>query len=80
MLSGNPQSIDAATELGLLYLKIGDTQRAFQQFGAALAHSPNCVKAILPMAYIMQVHKFIEVTSFDNFSLICKGTQLIDLY
>ncbi|KAH0945248.1 hypothetical protein HN011_008098, partial [Eciton burchellii] len=54
VLNGNPENIDAATELGLLYLKIGDTQRAFQQFGAALAHSPNCVKAILPMAYIMQ--------------------------
>lgn len=53
--SGNPESIDAATEMGLLYLRIGDTQRAFQQFGAALAHSPNCVKALLPMAYIMQV-------------------------
>jgi len=74
--SGNPQSIDAATELGLLYLRIGDMQRAFQQFGAALAHSPNCVKAILPMAYVMQVRKFMEMTYyyFDNLSLICKGT------
>lgn len=60
-LNGNPQSIDAATELGLLYLRIGDTQRAFQQFGAALAHSPNCVKAILPMAYIMQNHREYDV-------------------
>ncbi|XP_011138957.1 Bardet-Biedl syndrome 4 protein [Harpegnathos saltator] len=60
-LNGNPESIDAATELGLLYLKIGDTQRAFQQFGAALAHSPNCVNAILPMAYIMQNHREYDV-------------------
>ncbi|KAG5317502.1 BBS4 protein, partial [Pseudoatta argentina] len=60
-LNENPQSIDAATELGLLYLKIGDTQRAFQQFGAALAHSPNCVKAILPMAYVMQSHREYDV-------------------
>ncbi|XP_039305695.1 Bardet-Biedl syndrome 4 protein homolog isoform X2 [Solenopsis invicta] len=60
-LNGNPQSIDAATELGLLYLRIGDTQRAFQQFGAALAHSPNCVKAILPMAYVMQNHREYDV-------------------
>lgn len=63
MYSGNPQSVDAAIELGLLYLRIGDTQRAFQQFGAALAHSPDCVKAILPMAYVMQVCKFIEIIS-----------------
>ncbi|KYM93702.1 Bardet-Biedl syndrome 4 protein like protein, partial [Cyphomyrmex costatus] len=60
-LNENPQSIDAATELGLLYLRIGDTQRAFQQFGAALAHSPNCVKAILPMAYVMQNHREYDV-------------------
>ncbi|KAL0108838.1 hypothetical protein PUN28_014154 [Cardiocondyla obscurior] len=60
-LNGNPQSIDAAIDLGLLYLKIGDSQRAFQQFGAALAHSPNCVKAILPMAYVMQNHREYDV-------------------
>ncbi|XP_012225811.1 Bardet-Biedl syndrome 4 protein homolog isoform X1 [Linepithema humile] len=60
-LNGNPESTDAATELGLLYLRIGDTQRAFQQFGAALAQSPNCVKAILPMAYIMQNHREYDV-------------------
>ncbi|TGZ54642.1 Uncharacterized protein DBV15_06141 [Temnothorax longispinosus] len=60
-LNGNPQSIDAATELGLLYLRIGDMQRAFQQFGAALAHSPTCVKAILPMAYVMQNHREYDV-------------------
>lgn len=52
---GNPESTEAATELGLLYLKIGDVQRAFQQFGAALAHSPTCTKAILPIAYVIQV-------------------------
>ncbi|RLU16161.1 hypothetical protein DMN91_011921 [Ooceraea biroi] len=60
-LHGNPENTDAATELGLLYLRIGDTQRAFQQFGAALAHSPNCVKAILPMAYIMQNDREYDV-------------------
>ncbi|XP_014489483.1 PREDICTED: Bardet-Biedl syndrome 4 protein isoform X2 [Dinoponera quadriceps] len=60
-LNGNSESIDAATELGLLYLRIGDTQRAFQQFGAALAHSSNCVNAILPMAYIMQNHREYDV-------------------
>ncbi|XP_050450352.1 Bardet-Biedl syndrome 4 protein homolog isoform X3 [Cataglyphis hispanica] len=60
-LNANPESIDAATELGLLYLKIGDMQRAFQQFGAALAYSPNCIKAILPMAYIMQNHRDYDV-------------------
>ncbi|XP_012150183.1 Bardet-Biedl syndrome 4 isoform X1 [Megachile rotundata] len=60
-LSENPESIEAATELGLLYLKIGDVQQAFQQFGTALAHSPNCTKAILPIAYIIQNHQEYDV-------------------
>ncbi|XP_031365466.1 Bardet-Biedl syndrome 4 protein homolog isoform X2 [Apis dorsata] len=57
----NPESIEAATELGLLYLKIGDVQRAFQQFGTAIAHSPNYAKAILPIAYIIQNHQEYDV-------------------
>ncbi|XP_036147473.1 Bardet-Biedl syndrome 4 protein homolog isoform X1 [Monomorium pharaonis] len=60
-LNGNSRNIDAATELGLLYLRIGDMQRAFQEFGVALAHSPNCVQAILPMAYVMQNHREYDV-------------------
>ncbi|XP_043507681.1 Bardet-Biedl syndrome 4 protein homolog isoform X2 [Frieseomelitta varia] len=60
-LSQNPESIDAATELGLLYLKIGDVQRAFQQFGTAIAHSPNYTKAMLPIAYIIQNHQEYDV-------------------
>ena len=59
--SENPESIEAATELGLLYLKIGDVQQAFQQFGTALAHSPNCTKAILPIAYVIQNHQEYDV-------------------
>ncbi|XP_061930588.1 Bardet-Biedl syndrome 4 protein homolog isoform X2 [Apis cerana] len=60
-LSENPESIEVATELGLLYLKIGDVQRAFQQFGTAIAHSPNYAKAILPIAYIIQNHQEYDV-------------------
>ncbi|CAL7949917.1 unnamed protein product [Xylocopa violacea] len=60
-LNENPESIEAATKLGLLYLKIGDIQRAFQQFGTALAHSPNCSKAILPIAYVIQNHQEYDV-------------------
>ncbi|XP_016767910.1 Bardet-Biedl syndrome 4 protein homolog isoform X1 [Apis mellifera] len=60
-LNENPESIEAATELGLLYLKIGDVQRAFQQFGTAIAHSPNYAKAILPVAYIIQNHQEYDV-------------------
>ncbi|XP_076165097.1 Bardet-Biedl syndrome 4 [Ptiloglossa arizonensis] len=60
-LGGNPESVEAATDLGLLYLKIGDVQRAFQQFGTALAHSPDCTRAILPIAYVIQNHQEYDV-------------------
>ncbi|KAL2725763.1 Bardet-Biedl syndrome 4 protein [Vespula maculifrons] len=55
-LPGNPESVTVSTELGLLYLRIGDIQRAFQQFGTTLAYASNCSKALLPVAYIMQKH------------------------
>ncbi|KAG7203012.1 hypothetical protein KM043_010140 [Ampulex compressa] len=61
VLSYNSENIDATTELGLLYLRQGDVQRAFQSFGTVLAHSPNCAKAILPMAYVMQNHREYDV-------------------
>lgn len=53
--SAVPESEQIATELGLMYLGLGDTKRAFQQFGTALAQSANYAKATLPMAYVMQV-------------------------
>lgn len=72
LFSGNPESIEAATELGLLYLKIGDVQRAFQQFGTAVAHSPNCTRAILPIAFIIQVS-----TLLSNHTCIGNGSYCI---
>ncbi|XP_012258563.2 Bardet-Biedl syndrome 4 protein [Athalia rosae] len=60
-LSASPDNVDVAVELGLLYLKMGDTQRAFQQFGLALAQYPLRAEALLPMASVMQGHKEFDV-------------------
>ncbi|KAJ8673503.1 hypothetical protein QAD02_004765 [Eretmocerus hayati] len=49
-----PESEEITMDLGLTYLGLGDTKRAFQQFGTALAQSSTNVAAILPMAYVMQ--------------------------
>ncbi|XP_026669068.1 Bardet-Biedl syndrome 4 protein isoform X2 [Ceratina calcarata] len=65
-LSGNPESLEAATELGLLYLKTGDVQQAFQQFGTVLAHYPNCTEAILPIAYIIQAISCLKRAHYLN--------------
>lgn len=59
--SAVPESEEIATELGLMYLGLGDTKRAFQQFGTALAQSANYAKATLPMAYVMQVYIYIYI-------------------
>lgn len=53
--STNPENSEISIKLGMLYLKSGDTQRAFQQFGTVLAKSPACATALYPMAYIIQV-------------------------
>jgi Tfp pilus assembly protein PilF len=53
--SSIPNSEEIATELGLMYLDVNDTKRAFQQFGSVLAQSPNYVKAMVPLAYVIQV-------------------------
>ncbi|XP_058796694.1 Bardet-Biedl syndrome 4 protein isoform X2 [Phymastichus coffea] len=60
-LKASPESIEMTTDLGQLYLGLGDPKRAFQQFGTALAQSPNYARAILPMAYVMQTEGEYDV-------------------
>lgn len=43
------------TESGLLYLKMGETQPAFERLSSALALDPVCPKALLGMGCITQV-------------------------
>ena len=62
-----PENEQIATDLGLMYLGLGDTKRAFQQFGTALAQSPNYAPATLPLAYVMQVNR----TKSNSLSLHC---------
>lgn len=72
-LKNNPESIAISTELGLLYLRIGDIQRAFQQFGTTLAHAPNCATALLPVAYIIQKHREYDV-ALSKYKIAAQST------
>ncbi|KAK2583471.1 hypothetical protein KPH14_009440 [Odynerus spinipes] len=72
-LNGNPESITVSTELGFLYLRIGDVQRAFQQFGTTLAHTPNCAKTLLPVAYIIQRHREYDV-ALSKYKIAAQST------
>lgn len=50
-----PDSVKMLTESGLLYLKAGQVQDAFERLGAALALEPTCGKALLGVGCITQV-------------------------
>lgn len=54
-LEVSPDSVELSTSLGLLYMEMGENQKAFEQFGSALAHYPDCSKALLGTALVLQV-------------------------
>ncbi|KAJ9577928.1 hypothetical protein L9F63_025210, partial [Diploptera punctata] len=56
-----PDSCELSTTLGLLYMKSGQYQRAFERFGSALAHDPLCTKALLAAGSVMQNHQDFDV-------------------
>ncbi|XP_014205883.1 Bardet-Biedl syndrome 4 protein [Copidosoma floridanum] len=69
-----PENEEIATELGQLYLGLGDTKRALQQFGMALARSPNYSKAILPLAYVVQTNGEYDV-AFSKYKIAAATMQ-----
>ncbi|CAG0884735.1 unnamed protein product [Darwinula stevensoni] len=55
-----PDCVELYTPLGLLYLKLGHTQRAMEQLGTALKLDPHHTKAILSSGAIVQNHGDLE--------------------
>ncbi|XP_030831314.1 Bardet-Biedl syndrome 4 protein isoform X2 [Strongylocentrotus purpuratus] len=56
-----PENPELLTTLGLLYLQVGQNQRAFEQLGNALTYDPSHVKAILAAGSMMQQHGDFDV-------------------
>ncbi|CAH0552064.1 unnamed protein product [Brassicogethes aeneus] len=56
-----PDSVKMLTKSGLLYLKTGHMQNAFEQLSSALALDPTCSKALLGIGYITQRHEEFDV-------------------
>ncbi|KAF5308143.1 hypothetical protein FQR65_LT06322 [Abscondita terminalis] len=56
-----PDSTSMLTESGLLYLKMGQTQQAFQSLSSALALNPSCAQALLGIGCITQAHEEYDV-------------------
>lgn len=50
----DPANAETLTTIGLLYLRIGQNQKAFDFLGNALSHDPKSVKAILAAASVIQ--------------------------
>lgn len=51
-----PENEEIITELGLLYLEMGETSRAIQYFESALSHAPGFSKALLPLGFLKQMN------------------------
>ena len=49
------ESPELLTTLGLLYMRAGQHQKAFEQLGSALAHQNDSAAAILAAGSMMQV-------------------------
>lgn len=75
-----PDSVSMLTESGLLYLKVGQTQLAFERLTSALALSPSNYEALLGVGCITQVKKFISSKYLRNFTCcfsFTKSTMLL---
>ncbi len=56
-----PESSEALTTVGLLYLKMGDNLKAFEYLGNSLTHDPRSVKTILAAGSIIQDNQDMDV-------------------
>nr|KAG5708037.1 hypothetical protein BaRGS_025175 [Batillaria attramentaria] len=57
----SPENPDLLTTLGLLYMQIGQFQRAFENLGNALTFDPTHTKAIMAAGSMMQGHNDFDV-------------------
>ncbi|WAR11557.1 BBS4-like protein [Mya arenaria] len=57
----SPENPDMLTTLGLLYMQIGQYQKAFENLGNAMTYDPQHVKAIMAAGSMMQSHGDFDV-------------------
>lgn len=49
-----PENTELLNALGLLYLQVGDSRKAFELFGTAMSYNPTDSKAVLGIGSIIQ--------------------------
>ena len=59
------ESPELLTTLGLLYMRAGQHQKAFEQLGSALAHQNDSTGAILAAGSMMQVRPRFNAARFN---------------
>lgn len=57
----SPENPDMLTTLGLLYMQVGQYQKAFENLGNAMTYDPTHVKAIMAAGSMMQSHGDFDV-------------------
>ena len=60
-LEFSPENSEILTTLGILYLRVGDSMRAFDHLGNSLTHNPRNPKTILAAGSIIQDHQDMDV-------------------
>jgi Bardet-Biedl syndrome 4 protein len=60
-LEFSPENPELLTTLGLLYLRMGDTSKAFESLGNSLTHAPTDPTAILAVGSILQDNEDADV-------------------
>ena len=60
-LEFSPDNAELLTTVGLLYLRLGESFKAFEYLGNALTHNPRNPKTILAAGSIIQDHNDMEV-------------------
>ena len=57
----SPQNSELLTTLGLMYLRLGENQKAFEHLGNSLAYDPRDPKTILAAGSIIQDNQDMDV-------------------
>lgn len=75
-----PSSSEIATSQGLLYLKVGDYEQAFNKLGLALAVSPNASSPLLAIGAIHQVTHNREIDKSPKLQLLSSHLEMLSCH
>ncbi|GLV40575.1 Bardet-Biedl syndrome 4 [Carabus blaptoides fortunei] len=79
-LENCPDSTDMLNESGILYLRTGQIQHAFERLSSVLALEPNCVKALLGVGSIIQSHEEFDVALSKYKMAVSQQTNSVPLW